>query len=150
MPLENSFDIPPVSNYFVHKFLSSLDVNKACGLDEISLKYLKMSANVVSPIITSIINQSILSGIFPSQWKESKITPLHKGGEPGDLNNYRITPHTTHTFIHCSTYVKEGVRVFNGYINQNIFTSMLWTCGAWWKILWWVPIVYWPVTMTKL
>ena len=38
----------------------------------------------------------------------------------------RITPHTTHTFIHCSTYVKEGVRVINGYINQNIFTSMLW------------------------
>ena len=63
---------------------------------------------------------------------------------------YRITPHTTRTFIHCSTYVKEGVRVINGYINQNIFTSMLWTCGAWWKILWWVPIVYWPVTMTKL
>ena len=28
MPLENSFDIPFVSNYFVHKFLSSLDVNK--------------------------------------------------------------------------------------------------------------------------
>ena len=43
-----------------------------------------------------------------------------------------------------------GVRVINGYINQNIFTSMLWTCGAWWKIRWWVPIVYWPVTMTKL
>ena len=39
---------------------------------------------------------------------------------------YRITPHTTRTFIHCSTYVKEGVRVIDGYINQNIFTSMLW------------------------
>ena len=75
MPLENSFDTPPVSNYFVHKFLSSLDVNKACRLDEISPNYLQMSANIVSPIITSIINQSILSGIFPSQWKESKITP---------------------------------------------------------------------------
>ena len=37
---------------------------------------------------------------------------------------YRITPHTTHTFIHCSTYVKEGVRVINGYINQNIFMDV--------------------------
>ena len=63
---------------------------------------------------------------------------------------YRITPHTPRTFIHCSTYIKEGVHVINGYIDQNNFTSMLWTCGAWWKILWWVPIVYWPVTMTKL
>ena len=88
MPLENSFNIPHVSNYFVHKFLCSLYVNRACGLDEISPKYLIMSANVVSPIITSIINQSILSGIFPSPVKESKITPLHKGSEPGDLNNY--------------------------------------------------------------
>ena len=61
--------------------------------------------------------------------------------------SYRITLHTPCTFIHCSTYVKEGVRVINGYINQNIFTPMLWTCGAWSKILGWVPIVYWPVTI---
>ena len=73
MPLENSFDIPLVSNYFVHKFLSSLDVNKACGLDEISPKYLKMSANVVSPIITSIINQSNLSGIFHRNGKNLRL-----------------------------------------------------------------------------
>ena len=81
MPLENSFGIPPVSNYSVHKFLSFLD--------KISPKYLKLRANVVSPIITNIVNQSILSGIFQLQWKESKITPLHKGSEPGDLNSYR-------------------------------------------------------------
>ena len=37
---------------------------------------------------------------------------------------YRITPHTPHTFIQCSTYVKEGVRVINGYIHQNFFTSI--------------------------
>ena len=41
------------------------------------------------------------------------------------LKKYRITPHTTRTFIHCRTYVKEGVRVINGYINQNIFTAIL-------------------------
>ena len=39
------------------------------------------------------------------------------------MQDYRITPHTTRTFIHCRTYVKEGVRVINGYINQNIFYS---------------------------
>ena len=63
---------------------------------------------------------------------------------------YRITPHTTRTFIHCRTYVKEGVRVINGYINQNIFYSDSIDVWAWSKILWWVPIVYWPVTMTTL
>ena len=39
---------------------------------------------------------------------------------------YRITPHTPRTFIHHNTYVKEGVRVINGYINRTFFTSMLW------------------------
>ena len=31
---------------------------------------------------------------------------------------------------YCSTYVKEGGRVKNGYINQNCFTSMLWVRGG--------------------
>ena len=44
--------------------------------------------------------------------------------------DYRITPHTTHTFIHHNTYVKEGVRVINGYINRTFFTSMLWVRGV--------------------
>ena len=43
---------------------------------------------------------------------------------------YRITLHTTHTFIHHNTYVKEGVRVINGYINRTFFTSMLWVRGV--------------------
>ena len=34
-------------------------------------------------------------------------------------DTYRITPHTTCTFIHHNTYVKEGVRVINGYINRT-------------------------------
>ena len=43
---------------------------------------------------------------------------------------YRITPHTTRTFIHHNTYVKEGMRVINGYINRTFFTSMLWVRGV--------------------
>ena len=55
MPLEKSFNLPPVSYHFVHEFLSSLDINKVCGLHEVSPKYLEMCANVVSPLITSIL-----------------------------------------------------------------------------------------------
>ena len=34
-------------------------------------------------------------------------------------SKYRITPHTIRTFIHHNTYVKEGVRVINRYINRT-------------------------------
>ena len=40
------------------------------------------------------------------------------------VSRYRINPHTTHTFKHRSTNVKQGVRVINGYKNQNFITSM--------------------------
>ena len=43
---------------------------------------------------------------------------------------YRITPHTTRTFIHHNTNVKEGMRVINGYINRTFFTLMLWVRGV--------------------
>ena len=55
---------------------------------------------------------------------------LHTNMRRMQLLGYRITPHTTHTFIHHNTYVKEGVRVINGYIKQNFFTLMLWVRGV--------------------
>ena len=53
--------------------------------------------------------------------------------------NCGIVINESHPFVSASpdlkvSYVK--VRVIYGYINQNIFTSILWTCGAWSKILW--------------
>jgi hypothetical protein len=35
------------------------------------------------------LNQSIVSGVFPDEWKLSKVIPLFKRGERSDLNNYR-------------------------------------------------------------
>ena len=32
---------------------------------------------------------SLLSGIFPDDWKCARVTPLFKQGEASDLNNYR-------------------------------------------------------------
>ena len=36
-----------------------------------------------------IVNKSILSGEFPSYWKEAKVKPLFKSGAKDDINNYR-------------------------------------------------------------
>jgi hypothetical protein len=54
--------------------LHGLGHNKASGIDGISSRILKLSAAVISPSLTSIFNQSILTGIFPNDWKIARIT----------------------------------------------------------------------------
>ena len=36
-----------------------------------------------------VFNQSLLQGIFPENFKVSKVTPIAKGGEEMDPYNYR-------------------------------------------------------------
>ena len=74
---------------FVFKFLSTLDISKATGLDGIGPKLLKISSDIITKSITYIVNNCIRSGKFPISWKLAKVNPLYKGGAKDDINNYR-------------------------------------------------------------
>ena len=73
----------------VIKLLKTIVVGKATGLDKIPNRLLKIVAGVVAPSLTGIFNQSLLTGIFPSDWKLAKVSPIFKNGSKSDLNNYR-------------------------------------------------------------
>ena len=73
----------------MRNFLSKLNVSKATGLDNIGPKILKISANIKARSLVYIINKSVISGSFPSMWKEAKVKPLFKSGDKDDINNYR-------------------------------------------------------------
>ena len=73
----------------VIKLLKAIDVGKATGLDKIPNRLLKIAADVVAPSLTGIFNQSLVTGIFPSDWKMAKVSPIFKNGSKSDLNNYR-------------------------------------------------------------
>jgi hypothetical protein len=51
--------------------------------------FLKLSAEYIAPSITYLINLSILEGVFPSNLKIAKISPLFKSGDKSLLGNYR-------------------------------------------------------------
>ena len=51
-----SFDLPPACKEDINKIFKSLNANKATGPDEILLKFIKLSANVVDKCLNSIIN----------------------------------------------------------------------------------------------
>ena len=62
---------------------------KATGLDRIRCELLKMAASIVAPSLTGIFEKSIHTGIFPTDWKLARVTPVFEKGIKSDLNNYR-------------------------------------------------------------
>ena len=53
------------------------------------MQLLRECADLIAESLCTIFNQSIVSGIFPDEWKLSKVIPLFKQGNRSDLNNYR-------------------------------------------------------------
>ena len=78
---------PPVS--VVRKLLAKINERKAAGLDNIPSRLLKMAGNIIAPSLTQIFIKSINTGIFPTEWKLARVTPIVKKDKRDDPNNYR-------------------------------------------------------------
>jgi hypothetical protein len=67
--------------------------NKTCSLDVIPTSLLKEEEvlTVLLPTLTTLVNSSIVSGVFPDSLKRAQVSPLLKknGLDVSNLNNYR-------------------------------------------------------------
>ena len=75
-PVDGVFSFQRIDVQKVIKLLKALDVSKATGLDKIPNRLLKVATGVVAPSLTGIFNQSLVTGIFRSDWKMA--TPIFK------------------------------------------------------------------------
>jgi len=73
----------------VCKLLKNLNPGEASGPDEIPTRLLQTLADELTPVVTSLIRQSLSSGQVPKVWKEAWITPVFKKGARSDPANYR-------------------------------------------------------------
>ena len=67
----------------------SLKINKSAGYDEISFNVIKDCFGELCDPLKYMFNLSFEKGIFPDRMKIAKVTPVFKGGDSADLNNYR-------------------------------------------------------------
>lgn len=115
IPRDIQFNIPLLNTNKVVDFLKSIDTTKATGTDNIGPRLLKIAAAEIADSVTFICNCSIQQSLFPENWKDAKVTPLHKNGPCNDMNNYRpisvlpVLSKILEKHVHCSlmTYLSE-------------------------------------------
>ena len=73
----------------VYNILSKLQNGKAIGMHLIPHKILKSVKEIIANSLSDVFNASILNKIFPDDFKIARVTPVFKGGEAGDIGNYR-------------------------------------------------------------
>ncbi|XP_069987649.1 uncharacterized protein [Penaeus vannamei] len=73
----------------VRQRLSQVDTNKALGPDNISPHILKRCASQLATPLTTIFQQCIITGVWPTLWKGARVVAIHKKGKRTDPINYR-------------------------------------------------------------
>jgi len=85
-----SFFLRPVGDIEVHNHIQEMKSNKNTGKSGIhKKKYIKLTANVIAPILTKLYNRCIIEGHFPDVLKIAEVKPLHKAGPKNKCSNYR-------------------------------------------------------------
>ncbi|CAB4027030.1 Hypothetical predicted protein, partial [Paramuricea clavata] len=85
-------------------------------------RFLKIAASVIAHSLTGIFTASINTGIFPYEWKASRVTPVFKSGTRNNPGNYRPI-----SIIPCVAKIFEKI-IFDqlhGYLDSN---NLLNTC----------------------
>jgi hypothetical protein len=73
----------------IEKLLKSLNVTKSTGCDNISAKFLKDGASIITDPVTYIINLSLSTSTVPVDFKTARVVPLYKKGDRNSEGNYR-------------------------------------------------------------
>ena len=85
----SSFNFQLIDDEALKKPLNSLRTKTSSGYDGISTQLLKfLSPDLIRPL-RLIINQSLITGIFPDKLKIAKVVPFYKKGDIAKCDNYR-------------------------------------------------------------
>ena len=73
----------------INAIITGLNVKKAHGPDLISANMVKLCGDHLCVPLKIIFENILETGIFPDQWKEANVTPVHKKNDKQIISNYR-------------------------------------------------------------
>ena len=98
------------------KQIQELKSKSSFGHDGLSSILLKKIAPKIKHVLTTIVNQSLMSGIFPTSLKIAKISPIFKKEDPHLTDNYRpisLLP------VLSKIFEKVAFKQVYDYFNEN-------------------------------
>ena len=84
----NSIVVQEVSSNQVREVINSLN-NSSPGHDELPPLVARACMDKLIEPMTHMVNESLKSGLFPSELKLARVVPIFKSGDPSLLTNYR-------------------------------------------------------------
>ena len=89
MILGDYFHLVSVSENSILTILKATQVSKAAGIDNLSGRFLKDGAKVLSKPISQLRNLPIICEKFPDIYKVAKLKPVYEKGSLTEPCNYR-------------------------------------------------------------
>ena len=68
LPEEDEFRFRAATSFEINRIIQSFPSNKAPGKDKLHMAVVKDALPAILPILTEIINSSLLTSVFPSSW----------------------------------------------------------------------------------
>ena len=87
--LPNSYSFSIVSENKVLKYLNSLGINKATGLDDIPSRFVRYGASIIACPLTHVINLSLIQDVVLGDLKSARVVPLFGKSDKTEVDNYR-------------------------------------------------------------
>jgi hypothetical protein len=86
---QESIFLRPVTELEVSNCLAKLKSSSAPGHDGLKPDIIKSASNFITRPLTHIINRIFESNYIPNEFKFAIVTPVHKGGDSTNFQNYR-------------------------------------------------------------
>jgi hypothetical protein len=98
------FHFNTITEAITQKIMSKMKPKSSSGIDNISLKLLKLSMPHIIQPLTALINQSLTSGIFPDDLKVAKVIPIYIKSL---MNTFSITSDPFHYYPPSLNFLKR-------------------------------------------
>ena len=111
-----SFDI---KNDGILLIIKDLNVDKGHGWDQLSIRMIEACGNSIPFQLKLILKSVINEGVFPEDWKKSKVVPIHKKESKNLIKNYRpisLLPIFSKLFERL-----DFSALFNFFLQNNLF-----------------------------